>query len=506
MKFFFLADDTLYKIYKTLEKAPINKSIVIYIEDDSDFFVYQWRAKQIKELIEQRWLNISFVAKNAKQEQYYNHIQLPYIAQHTKSRIKYLYMIYNFLFNIKQFHRTHQKALKYSHYIILMIEWLLLFFVGYIIWSLVVPSVTITIDPSTESEDIVYNIRFSHNWAQWALSDSALTVPIMSWFILYKHTLALSIGNAQYLRKPAQWIVKFTNTSPTTYSLVKWTQLISNNGLLFRTNHWVSVPWAQQGQLWSAFAEVVASEADAQWDSMWPRGNIQTGEVLLVRNLRNSLMLRQLVAKPTKPFVWWSQVITGVVSNQDVATISGALYRTIQEQQGWLIRGHVSVLDGVLLPIYDLPMRVRSIDINAPVGSSQAIVSWSMVVEIPYYYARMSDIDSIIRQYLREKPSSHTTIMNIQYNTLTFYPSLSNSWSSELILPTKVSIIWWYDIKKDTNRILQDIRQRIVWLDVQKAKAIVLWYPEISTVSFSLSPWWYSAIPTAQSRILFDIK
>jgi hypothetical protein len=66
MKLFFLKDDSLYKIYKTLEKVSSKKPLIVYIDEDNDFFAHQRRGKQIKELIEHRELSIHFVAKNRK--------------------------------------------------------------------------------------------------------------------------------------------------------------------------------------------------------------------------------------------------------------------------------------------------------------------------------------------------------------------------------------------------------------------------------------------------------
>jgi len=43
MKIFFLRDDSLYKIFKTIEKLPSNKTIDIHIAQGNPFFDHPWR-------------------------------------------------------------------------------------------------------------------------------------------------------------------------------------------------------------------------------------------------------------------------------------------------------------------------------------------------------------------------------------------------------------------------------------------------------------------------------
>lgn len=64
MKLFFLKDDSLYKIYKTIEKAPRNKRIFMYIETKNPFFLHERRGKQIKELIDKEHIDIVCVTQS----------------------------------------------------------------------------------------------------------------------------------------------------------------------------------------------------------------------------------------------------------------------------------------------------------------------------------------------------------------------------------------------------------------------------------------------------------
>jgi hypothetical protein len=42
MKFFFAKTDSLYKIFKTLEKIPSQKAVQMFIDPEHPFFENQW--------------------------------------------------------------------------------------------------------------------------------------------------------------------------------------------------------------------------------------------------------------------------------------------------------------------------------------------------------------------------------------------------------------------------------------------------------------------------------
>ena len=66
MKLFFFKDDSLYKIFKTLEKIKKAKDVTIYIEPSHDFFHNERRAKQIKDTISQKSRTPTFIVESEK--------------------------------------------------------------------------------------------------------------------------------------------------------------------------------------------------------------------------------------------------------------------------------------------------------------------------------------------------------------------------------------------------------------------------------------------------------
>lgn len=72
MKLFFIKEDSLYKIFKTLEKIPKQKKVMIEIESHNAFFEHERRGKQIKDLITTRNIDAVFICRTEKIKNYFH--------------------------------------------------------------------------------------------------------------------------------------------------------------------------------------------------------------------------------------------------------------------------------------------------------------------------------------------------------------------------------------------------------------------------------------------------
>jgi hypothetical protein len=71
MKFFFIKEHGLYKIFKTLEKVPNKKTIHIHIDPEHAFFENDRWAKQIKEILDKKEIIAFFIAKTQKTKSFF---------------------------------------------------------------------------------------------------------------------------------------------------------------------------------------------------------------------------------------------------------------------------------------------------------------------------------------------------------------------------------------------------------------------------------------------------
>jgi len=102
--------------------------------------------------------------------------------------------------------------------------------------------------------------------------------------------------------------------------------------------------------------------------------------------------------------------------------------------------------------------------------------------------------------YVEQRPSEKVQLVTIDTNTLSFFDNIKFV-DGIYVIPTKIDVIQGYDFERDVNGSLEDIKTRILGVDEDDARKIILEYPEISTVHVKVKPIWYSEVPKLKSRI-----
>jgi len=164
MKFFFLKTDSLYKIFKTLEKVPSQKAVQIFIDPEHPFFENQWRGKQLQDLIKERNLNITFLAEKESNRKYFQQLGLQVYYEEEKPIIKMLKTLSVFLFDFKRFHlhafAGTQTKQKYLFYMVFFFEALAGIGLVWFLFLSILPSAKVTLKVAQNTEDIIYNFRY----------------------------------------------------------------------------------------------------------------------------------------------------------------------------------------------------------------------------------------------------------------------------------------------------------------------------------------------------------
>ena len=76
MKFFFAKTDSLYKIFKSLERIPSHRSVEVFVDPEHALFDNEWRWQQIKDIIDKNKIDATFVTKNKNNRDYLNSVWL----------------------------------------------------------------------------------------------------------------------------------------------------------------------------------------------------------------------------------------------------------------------------------------------------------------------------------------------------------------------------------------------------------------------------------------------
>ena len=242
MKLFFSTDDSLYKIFKTLEKIPRWKEVEISIEPTHSLFDNERRGKQIKEILDKRSINATFNTQTDKCKKFFENIWLKINHTEKNSFIKYLNIIYNFFFNIKKFH-LDTKWKKYWTFFIFWFEIIIILCVLYVIYLLIIPNAKITINPSQNNETIIYNFRYyPAQDTEYSQYSQHITIPYYTWSLEYKYDLSINTTNVKYLQNPSIGEIKIINTTNESFTFVPNTRFITEDWRLFQTTSYVDLP------------------------------------------------------------------------------------------------------------------------------------------------------------------------------------------------------------------------------------------------------------------------
>lgn len=514
MKLFFLEDDSLYKIFKTLEKAPKYKRIEVYIETSSPFFAHQRRGKQIKELIKERWLIVVFATRSLQVRNYYKKLGLPVLFLKEKALTKILKSVYLFFFNIKKFHllaynKTTNK--NYTFYVVFFLEICVILFILRMLYGILLPKTTVVIHPNYNVESVFYNFRYyPHTDTFYPQESSQLTIPYYTWSTTIQHNMSIASNDMLYLQTPSQGKVRIVNKTKEDIPLLKGTELMTDDGLLFLTDRFVHIPAAQETQAGYATVTVTANDVDKENILIWKRGNITKGTTMYIRKLKASKYKKDIYIEALYDFVWWETNKKDAISSGDIQELRNKIGSYLDQHKLSLLREKLSLHKHLLIPLEEsIAIQWEKFTAHIPQDLTGSVVHGEMQQEVNYIYVAIDDVIDAFDEFITKRTHDITNLTNLQEHTISFV-SIS-SWKKQGVynITTKIDTVRGYNFKTDKNLLLPEIRKKIVGTSLDSTpspKSIVNEYEEISVAEIKVSPRWYDSVSKLQSRIFFSIK
>ena len=373
----------------------------------------------------------------------------------------------------------------------------------YGLYSLILPSTIVTISPATQTENIIYNFRYyPYANTTYPQQSKNLTIPYHTGFIDYKYTMSISVDNIKHIQNPSQWVVSIKNDMNKDYTLLKGTRFETADGLVFiAKNYFKLTPGGTTN------VPVMANESDNQWILMGWRWNIAKDTKMYVKNLKESFFLKQITATAIQDFSWWSLTDQWMVWDKDIALLSWKLVKTLQDEKMNIIDRNFTLPDSIVLRFDQMTsVAIQSIIIKNQARDKVPYLEWSIVARLSFVYIDQNDLQKEIQKYLAQRAADNRKLLTIDKKSLVLFNSIKEDALWAYIIPTKISVIEWYDFDKDINGIVDDIKTNIVGMDKTKAKEVLFKYPEISSATISIRPPRYSVITRLKSRISINVK
>lgn len=513
MQLFFLKNDNLYKIFTTLEKIPKNSHVQIFIESWNQFFNNNRRSKQIDWILQKRQIEAIFIAENKQQQNFFEHNNINHdIKKQSKIR-EFVNLLYWFFFNIKKFHLHTYKKKNYTFFAIFWSELLLLLILWYFFYSLVLPQTTITIYPSYQINEIVYNFRYMYpeEIVNYPYTWKHIIIPLYKASVP-QASLSLNLNKTQVptTSKILQGKIRLINKTNNEIPLQANTQLIDNNWIEYITTQKISIPKAQSvDQAWLTYVNIIAKNNDANnmlIKQFW--SNMSVGSQLLIKKLKQSTYTKQVYAEITEGFKENILNHTGVILFNEIGTLQKELYFQLFDKRKQYVTSQYIPEWWIFIP-FNKFISVTWCQYNAVWDnkdiSSLKILSGSLNCTIDFAYVKKEDIIAGIQQYISKRSTDSKKVISIQNNFINFYQILTGEYNASII-PTRVNVIESYNIETDRNNIIPTIKSQIAGLNIENAQNIISTYPEIERTEIKISPRRYSTITNIKSRIIFKIK
>ena len=515
MKFFFAKTDSLYKIFKSLEKIPAHRNVEIFIDPEHSLFDNEWWWYQIKDIIEKNQIDATFVTKNRKNRDYLESIWLKVNYEKSKHIEKTLNIFYLFLFNIKKFHLHTYESKKYLFILIFFLEILLILWILRFIISLIVPSANITLNPSENTETIIYNVRYyPHNDPNATVEKRFLYVPYYNGELNYKHELTISTANSKYISNPSQGKIKIYNKKDQEYTLVRNTQFITSDWLIFRAKNDFTIPPGTQRIPSETIITVIADEYDEAWELIWIRWNIDFRTQMLIKNLEESSLAKDIWAESIESFIWGQAEAIWTVTQKDIEQLKQKLTEQVYDKKLQIVADNFSISWWYLLPFDTITTTTfNNIEIQEVDWDNSPTIKWTAYVTYNYKYVMRDDLYQVFMTYTNERHSENNLVVKINPNTTQFLKDSITTNHDEIrragevfTISTQVDIIQTYDFEKDPKQILPEIKNKTAWMNVNDARNFILsTYDEIWSVKIFV-PLWYDSIPVIKSRIKIAAK
>ncbi len=480
--FFFWEKDNIYKIFSVLDKIKWKyKEVFFEIHPNNDFFSNKWWAKLVIEKAQDVWVKINFIISSSKQEWILKAFNLNYIWKKEPfyKKIQDLFMDFVLLL------RSNSLNSKYSsifRFIILFSEISLLIFGVYFVYNLVVPKTEIYIQPSVKIKHLIQKF---YVWNK-ITGDSKL--PLLKYYtgeFTKVISVKLPVKDIKFLAKPSKWLVEFYNYSNVWYSLKAHTQLITQDGLIYRLSNWVYVPPAKSpNNPWTAKVKVVADTKDVNWQLIWSRWNISKWTILYVKNLYVSRGKKKLIAKAVEDFEWGEINYKWQVSLDDIQNVKNYLHQLLYKNIKSSIFEYTQNKFPNYLPlVYSWTYEISNVKyfINWKPGDKLAYLPWQLQANIKFFYLKKDDIKDSFKKYLVNHIVSMSDFLgwnNDSLEILSFKKIFPHMWEVTI----NFDALLWYDFNKDYNNIKHQIINQIVWLPISEAKKIILSYPVVAAV------------------------
>ncbi|MFA6528386.1 MAG: hypothetical protein WCT46_02490 [Candidatus Gracilibacteria bacterium] len=314
----------------------------------------------------------------------------------------------------------------------------------------------------------------------------------------------------------ASGTITLTNEADYKWDLVPFSRLQSPDGVIFRTQQFVSVPAATDAGFSTVDVYVVADPKDSNDQVIGDRGNLPANTSFIFPALMESSQLL-LYGNNAAAMTGGKTVVTKYVTQEDLdaaakkveTELDSAIESTLQTEVDKMNSAQGSD-DLVLLKGYDA-FEKGTPSVNSPVVKDgdqveSFQISGSMTVSGISYNS--SELVNILRNELKLHKSPEKQLQSIDESSV-YYEIIDFDESSEKIkITATIKGVEEYvlDPEEESGALLiEKIKDHIAGKTIEEAKDYIENLPEINKVEIKSWPVWAPTIPTVRENIKIKV-
>ncbi|MEK7673566.1 MAG: hypothetical protein AAB373_06830 [Patescibacteria group bacterium] len=389
-----------------------------------------------------------------------------------------------------------------------------------IIVYIALPGVTIYLTPTASVLEKSVNITLADSQKNRAELDTHPEHTIASYPISTKvqRTITHQATGKKFSEKGAnaRGKIMIINKATTARPLITQTRFQTSEGIVFRIKQDVNVPAANAQGPGKLEVNVEADQVDADGLVAGARGNIGPSKFFLPGLKEDSR--EEVYGESYADMSGGVTDYISYVSKEDLTAAQGRIKDVLLKeavkdlkvainQKADLagIKGEFVLLEG------DQAIKlgeVKSQDISGFENKEIGEFSISGEVDVKGVYYDRETMLEILKNELLLKKSPQKELVRINDGSTTYKIFEQDNGGGKIKVTANIKGIEQYEIDPEAEsgaRILEKIREHIVGLDIDEAKAYVQNLPEINKVEIESWPAWSPTIPTIADNIEFEI-
>ncbi len=386
-----------------------------------------------------------------------------------------------------------------------------------IIFYVALPGATIYLTPESNVLEASANITLADAYLNSAELDTHPSHTIASYDVdtVAEVSITYDATGELFSGENAVGTITLINEADYEWSLVAFTRLQSPDGIVFRTQQFVTIPAATDAGHSTLDVYVIADEVDADGDVVGDRGNIDAGTHFFLPGLRDSSQLL-LYGENSSAMSGGDTIVTKYVTEEDLDAAYLRVVSDLESSVESVLQAEVDALNSetggdLQLLTGDFSSDTGDPDVSLPDVEGDQLESFevtgSMVVSgVAYNY---SELVNILRSELKLRKSPEKQLQSIDEDSIYYEIFDIDRDAKKIKLTASIKGVEEYVLDPEEEsgaRLVKKIKDHIAGKPIDEAEEYIRNLDEINTVDIKSWPVWAPTIPSVVENIKIRVE